>query len=81
MDIFSSEKLSKDDVGSSRIIIFGSLINNLAMASLCLCHQLKRIHLSHISVSNQSLNSKIKSHSAILIIFLISFKDKVLCIQ
>jgi hypothetical protein len=52
--ICSSEKLSSAEVGSSKIIILGFFRNILAIANLCLCHQLNLIHLSHISVSTQS---------------------------
>jgi hypothetical protein len=62
--IFSSEKLSSAEVGSSSNIISGFLINILAIANLCLCHPDNLIHFSQISVSIQASYSNTKSHSA-----------------
>lgn len=60
----SSLILSRADVGSSRMMISGSFRNNLAIASLCLCHHESLIPLSPISVSSPSAKSKTNSHLA-----------------
>gem|GEM_PF-858230 len=69
--IFSSEKLSRADVGSSRSTISGSFINIFAIASLCLCPHDNLIHFSQISVSIPFSNSNTKSHSASFKAFII----------
>jgi hypothetical protein len=70
--IFSSEKLSSAEVGSSSKIISGFLINILAIASLCLCHPDNLIHFSQISVSSHFSYSNTNSHSASFRAFIIS---------
>ena len=65
--ICSSEKLSSALVGSSRIMILGSLRNIFAIANRCLCHPDNLIHFSHISVSSHAGKSYINSHFASLI--------------
>jgi hypothetical protein len=62
--IFASEKLSRAEVGSSRIMIFGFFRNIFAIAILCLCHQLSLIPFSQISVSISFSKSNTKSHQA-----------------
>jgi hypothetical protein len=69
--INSSEKLSRADVGSSKIIILGSFKNIFAIANLCFCHQLNFIHLSQISVFIQLESLFIKSHFVNFITFCI----------
>jgi hypothetical protein len=70
--IFSSEKLSSAEVGSSSKIISGFLINILAIANLCLCHPESLIHFSPISVFIHFSYSNTKSHSAFLSAFIMS---------
>jgi hypothetical protein len=50
--ICSSEKLSSAEVGSSKMIIFGSFKNIFAIASLCFCHHESFTPRSQICVSS-----------------------------
>ena len=64
--IFSSEKLSRAEVGSSRSMISGSLRNIFAIARRCFCHQLNLTPRSPISVSRPFSISNTKSQWASL---------------